>query len=120
MDQAFAGLVQDLDERGMLDDTLVINTGEFGRTPRVNKDGGRDHWPNAYSAVLAGGGVQGGIAYGQTDRQGGEVLERGVSPADLLATMWNRLGIDHTATIYDRLKRPHPISEGRVISELIS
>jgi uncharacterized protein (DUF1501 family) len=119
MDQAFAGLVQDLGERGMLDDTLVINTGEFGRTPRVNKDGGRDHWPNAYSTVLAGGGVRGGIAYGQTDRHGGEVLEKGVSPADLLATMWSRLGIDHTAQIYDRLKRPHLISDGRVVGELI-
>ncbi len=120
MDQAFAGLVADLDERGMLDDTLVINTGEFGRTPRVNKDGGRDHWPNAYSAVLAGGGIRGGIGYGETDRHGAEVLEKGVSPADLLATMWNRLGIDHSQMIYDRLKRPHLISDGRVVNDLIA
>jgi hypothetical protein len=120
MDRAFAGLVTDLDERGILDDTLVINTGEFGRTPRVNKDGGRDHWPNAYSAVLAGAGLRGGETYGQTDRHGAEVLEKGVSPADLLATMWNRLGIDHRQTIHDRLKRPHLISDGRVVSELLS
>jgi uncharacterized protein (DUF1501 family) len=120
MDKAFAGLVEDLDERGLLESTLVINTGEFGRTPRVNKDGGRDHWPNAYSAVLAGAGIRGGVAYGATDRHGAEVLEKGVSPADLLATMWNRLGIDHKQPIYDRLKRPHLISDGQVISELIA
>lgn len=118
MDKAFAGLVADLDERGMLDHTLVINTGEFGRTPRVNKDGGRDHWPNAYSAVLAGAGLRAGITYGQTDRQGAEVLEKAVSPADLLATMWNRLGIDPRQAIQDRLKRPHLISDGQVVSEL--
>lgn len=120
MDKAFAGLVADLEERGMLDDTLVINTGEFGRTPRENKDGGRDHWPNAYSAVLAGAGLRGGIVYGQTDRHGGEVLEKAVSPADLLATMWNRLGIDPQQVIHDRLKRPHLISDGRVVSELFN
>lgn len=120
MDQAFAGLVADLDERGMLESTLVINTGEFGRTPRVNKDGGRDHWPNVYSAVLAGGGIQGGITYGESDRHGAEVSEKGVSPADLLATMWEKLGIDHNQFIYDRLKRPHRISDGRVVTEVFA
>src|SRR4029079_1128546 len=67
MDQAFASLVDDLAQRGLLDSTLVINTGEFGRTPRINKDGGRDHWPNAYTSVLAGGGIHGGMVYGETD-----------------------------------------------------
>jgi hypothetical protein len=120
MEQGFAALVEDLDQRGMLPDTLVVNTGEFGRTPRVNKDGGRDHWPNAYSSVLAGGGIRAGTIYGETDRHGAEVLSRPVSPADLLATMWHQLGIDPATEVRDRLNRPHPISDGRVIRELLA
>jgi len=120
MDQAFAALVADLAERGLLDSTLVVNTGEFGRTPRINKDGGRDHWPNAYSTVLAGGGLKQGFVYGESDHHGAEVLSRPVSPADLLATMWRQLGIAPTTEIYDRLHRPHRVSDGRVVSELIA
>jgi uncharacterized protein (DUF1501 family) len=120
VDQAFAALVADLEERGLLDRTLVVNTGEFGRTPQVNKDGGRDHWPNAYSTVVAGGGLKRGLVLGETDRHGGEVLTRPVAPADLLATLWHQLGIDPTTEIYDRLKRPHRVSDGRVIRELIA
>jgi uncharacterized protein (DUF1501 family) len=120
MDQAFAALVADLAERGLLDSTLVVNTGEFGRTPRVNKDGGRDHWPNAYSTVLAGGGLKQGMVYGESDHHGAEVLSRPVSPADLLATMWHQLGIAPTTEIHDRLHRPHRVSDGRVISDLIA
>jgi hypothetical protein len=120
MDQGFAALVDDLHQRGLLSDTLVINTGEFGRTPRINKDGGRDHWPNAYTSVLAGGGVCPGTAYGETDRHGAEVLGRPVAPADLLATMWHQLGIDPATEIHDRLKRPHRISDGRVLRELLA
>jgi hypothetical protein len=120
VDQAFAALVSDLEERGLLDQTLVVNTGEFGRTPQVNKDGGRDHWPNAYSTVVAGGGLKRGLVLGATDRHGGEVLTRPVAPADLLATLWHQLGIDPATEIYDRLKRPHRVSDGRVIRELIA
>jgi hypothetical protein len=120
MDQGFAGLVEDLDERGMLGDTLVINTGEFGRTPRINKDGGRDHWPNAYTSVLAGGGTCAGAVCGETDRHGAEVLSHTVSPADLLATMWHQLGIDPATEIHDRLNRPHRISDGRVLRDLLA
>jgi hypothetical protein len=120
MDQAFAALVADLAERALLDSTLVVNTGEFGRTPRVNKDGGRDHWPNAYSTVLAGGGLKQGLIYGESDHHGAEVLSRPVSPADLLATMWHQLGISPTTEIYDRLNRPHRVSDGRVLSDLIA
>ena len=115
MDQAFAALVSDLSERGMLDDTLVINTGEFGRTPKVNKDGGRDHWPRAYSAVLAGGGVRGGQVYGSSDSQGSDVASQPVSPADLLATLWHVLGVDPDTEIRDRLNRPYPVSTGTVV-----
>ncbi len=116
----FAALVEDLHQRGLLSDTLVINTGEFARTPRLNKDGGRDHWPNAYTSVLAGGGVCAGAVYGQTDRHGAEVLGRRVAPADLLTTMWYQLAIDLTTQIQNRLKRPHPISDGRVLRELLA
>jgi len=120
VDQSFAALVADLEERGMLDRTLVVNTGEFGRTPQVNKDGGRDHWPNAYTSVVAGGGLKRGIVLGETDRHGGEVLTRPVAPADLLATLWHQLGIDPATEIHDRLNRPHRVSDGRVIRELIA
>lgn len=119
MDQAFGALVDDLEARGMLDSTLVVNTGEFGRTPRINKDGGRDHWPNAYSTVLAGGGMKRGIVYGETDRQGAEVLQSPIAPADILATLWHQLGIDPSTQIYDRLHRPHRVSEGQVLRQLL-
>ncbi|MFP6674203.1 MAG: DUF1501 domain-containing protein [Pirellulaceae bacterium] len=117
-DRAFAALIQDLNDRGLLDDTLVVNTGEFGRTPKVNNKNGRDHWPNAYSTVLAGGGIRGGLSWGQTDRQGGEVLEAAVNPCDVLATMWRQLRLDPRTEIRDRLGRPHLISNGRVLREL--
>ena len=120
VDRAFAALVADLEERGLLDQTLVVNTGEFGRTPQVNKDGGRDHWPNAYSTVVAGGGLKRGVILGETDRHGAEVLTRPVAPADFLATLWHQLGIDPATEIYDRLHRPHRVSDGRVIWELIA
>lgn len=119
MDQAFGALVEDLDSRGMLDQTLVVNTGEFGRTPRINKDGGRDHWPNAYTTVLAGGGMKRGIVYGETDRQGAEVLQSPIEPADILATLWHQLGIDPATLIYDRLHRPHRVSDGQVLRQLL-
>jgi len=120
MDKAFGALVADLGERGMLDDTLVINTGEFGRTPVINNGAGRDHWPNAYTTVLAGGGVRGGVVHGASDSKGAEVIDGAVAPADILATMWSRLGVDPRATIHDRLDRPHLVSSGRVLGELIA
>lgn len=120
MDKAFAALVSDLDERGLLDSTLVVNTGEFGRTPRVNKDGGRDHWPNAYSLALAGGGVRGGIVHGATDHHGSEVLQSPVAPADVLATLWRQLGIDPATDLRDRLNRPMRLSNGRILHELLA
>jgi uncharacterized protein (DUF1501 family) len=120
MDQAFAALVEDLAARGLLDDTLVINAGEFGRTPTVNKDGGRDHWPNAYSAVLAGGGVRGGAVHGASDRRGAEVADLPVSPADLLATLWHCLGVDPQTELRDRQGRPFTLCTGRPVSGLLA
>lgn len=119
LDRAYSALIADLDERGLLADTLVVNSGEFGRTPVMNKDGGRDHWPNVYSAVLAGGGIRGGLVHGASDNKGAEVAASAVSPADLLATMWRVLSISLSTQLYDRLNRPHALSNGRVISELL-
>lgn len=119
VDKAYSALVSDLAERGMLDDTLVVNTGEFGRTPVMNKDAGRDHWPNVYTAVLAGGGVRVGQVHGASDNKGAEVASGAVSPADILATMWRLLGISPTTQLSDLLNRPHALSNGRVLSEIL-
>lgn len=120
MDQAFSALVEDLSDRGMLDNTLVVNTGEFGRTPTINGNAGRDHWPNVYSTVLAGGGIRGGSVYGTSDSKGGEVHSNPISPADVLSTLWHQLGIDHKTELRDRLNRPMLLSEGRVIREILA
>lgn len=120
MDQAYGALIEDLDAHGLLDQTLVVNTGEFGRTPRMNNDGGRDHWPNAYSTLLAGGGLKRGLVHGETDHHGAEVLQSPVAPADVLATLWHQLGIDPATVLYDRLHRPHPVSDGKVLKSLIA
>ena len=119
MEQAFSALVADLHQRGMLEDTLVINTGEFGRTPKMNTGGGRDHWPNVYSMALAGGKIRGGQVLGASDKVGGEVADHPVSPADVLATMWDHLGIHPRTEIYDRLNRPFLLSSGKVLHELM-
>ncbi len=118
MDAAFSALVDDLAARGMLESTLVLNTGEFGRTPVINKGAGRDHWPNVYSAVLAGGGIRGGQVVGSSDTKGAEVASHPVSPADVLATMWHQLGISPTTELRDRLNRPLRLSDGRVLAEI--
>ncbi len=118
VDQAHSALVTDLADRGLLDETLVILTGEFGRTPTINKDGGRDHWPRAYSTVLAGGGVRGGQVYGSSDTRGSDVATLPVSPADLLATMWHCMGVDPGAELRDKTERPYKLCTGRVVNEL--
>ena len=115
MDRAFAALVSDLADRGLLERTLVVNTGEFGRTPTINKDAGRDHWPNVYTTVLAGGGVRGGAVHGASDAKGAEPADAPVSPADLLATLYDRLGIPPSTELRDRLDRPIQLSDGRVL-----
>ena len=119
-DQAFAALVADLSERGMLDDTLVCFVTEFGRTPRLNKFQGRDHWTNSYSMAFAGAGVRGGQVIGKTDRDGGYVLERGLTPEDYAATIYAKLGIHGERPIYTRENRPVFFSHGgRPIAELM-
>jgi uncharacterized protein (DUF1501 family) len=93
-DRAFAGLLQDLDQRGLLETTLVIALGEFGRTPRINRQAGRDHHASAWSIVLAGAGLRGGRVLGATDKTGGEVTDLPVSPADLVRSIHAILGAD--------------------------
>ena len=122
-DRAFAGLIADLDGRGMLDDTLVLLLSEHGRTPKLQNTngGGRDHWSRCYSAVLAGGGVARGRVVGKSDKIAGDVAERPVSPKDVLATAYHLLGIDSATTLTDRGGRPVPlISEGAVLTDALA
>lgn len=120
MEQAYAALVADLDERGLLETTMVVNAGEFGRTPMINNNAGRDHWPNVYSVALAGGRVKRGFVHGASDSKGSEVADAPVHPADVLATLWHHLGLPPQTTIEDRLGRPHWISDGKVIQAILS
>ena len=119
-DRGIATLIDDLDERGLLESTLVVVTGEFGRTPKINPNGGRDHWPDCYTVLFAGGGAKGGYVYGASDRIGAYPIERPVSPADLAATIYWRFGVDPHAEVRDSLDRPHRISEGTPIRELFA
>jgi hypothetical protein len=118
-DMAYSALIEDLDQRGLLDTTLVIAWGEFGRTPRVNNDAGRDHYPNVFSAALAGGPVRGGRVVGSSDAQGAFPLSNPKTPQDVLATLYQHLGIDTAQTYVDNTGRPHPVlPSGRAIEEL--
>ncbi len=113
-DQAISALVEDLHNRGMGDDVSVLAWGEFGRTPRINKDGGRDHWPNVSCALLAGGGMQTGQVIGSTDRLGGEASDRPVHFQEIFATMYHNLGINpNTTTVPDLAGRPHYLVDGQ-------
>jgi uncharacterized protein (DUF1501 family) len=98
-DRAFSSLLDDLESRGLLETTTVIAAGEFGRTPRINASGGRDHWPGVWSVALAGGGIRGGQVLGRTDRIASEPTERPVSPQELLATLYQALGLDSSRYI---------------------
>lgn len=120
-DQAIPALLKDLQDRGMLDKTLVVVTTEFGRTPRINDLAGRDHWPNAFSIVMAGGGVKGGQVVGATDNQAAEVTDRPITPPDMVATILYALGIDHRKVLHTPLGRPVPIADGgEVVHELFT
>ena len=126
-DQSFSALIEDLDQRGMLDDTLVICAGEFGRAPLVALESrfagstpGRKHWANAYSIVIAGAGVARGAVVGSTDALGGVPVGRRITPCDLAATVFSSLGIDPAAHYTDPLGRPIPITTGQPIGEVFA
>lgn len=118
-DRAFPALMQDLEDRGLLESTLVIAWGEFGRTPRVNNDAGRDHYPNVFSAALAGGPVIGGRVVGESDSRGAFPKANPKTPQDVLALMYRHLGVDPTVSYLDNTGRPHPVlPSGRPVEEL--
>src|SRR5262249_47213786 len=118
-DAAFAALLDDLAERGLLDETLVLLMGEFGRTPRFNSNGGRDHWPSCFSVVLAGGGVKGGRVHGASDKIGAYPTSSPVTPQDLIATLYHCLGVDPHRVIYDLQHRPYTLVEGTPVQALL-
>lgn len=117
-DLAYSALLEDLDARGLLDETLVVAVGEFGRTPRINPQQGREHWGMCYSALIAGGGVRGGQVHGASDKIGAFPKDSPVAPEDLLATIYHALGIAPQSEIHDREGRPFHISEGRPVTSL--
>jgi hypothetical protein len=119
-DKAYGALIEDLDERGLLESTLVVALGEFGRTPKINGNAGRDHWPDCYSVTLAGGGIRGGTVYGASDQLGAYPATDPVTPADLAATIYWRFGLDPRTEIHDRTGRPHRLADGRPIKSLFA
>jgi hypothetical protein len=112
LDRALSALLEDLVARGLLDETLVVVAGEFGRTPTINKDAGRDHWTQAYTVLWAGGGIRGGQVYGATDRHGALPVRQPITPAALAATLFHALGVDPHTEILDRQARPHALTLG--------
>jgi uncharacterized protein (DUF1501 family) len=119
-DRAFAALVGDLDERGLLGRTLVLATAEFGRTPRVNPSGGRDHWPWVYSIALAGGGAAPGVVYGASDKLAARPTSHPHDPADLAATVYHLLGVPADTVVHDQTGRPHALVLGKPIHGLLA
>lgn len=117
--QTLPTLIEDLHVRGLLDDTLVVWAGEFGRSPRINNIAGRDHWPQCYTVLMAGGGVRGGHVHGVSDRVGAYPSRDPVRPEDLSATMFHMLGVDPHAEVRDALNRPLPLSGGSVLEGLL-
>lgn len=118
LDRGVSALIDDLHTRGMLDDTLVAMFGEFGRTPKVNKEAGRDHWGRAFFAAFFGGGVTGGAVIGKTDATGSAPVTPPHSPMDLGATIYQALGVDHDVEVKDQLKRPVKLNTGKVIEAI--
>jgi hypothetical protein len=121
LDLTYSALMEDLSQRGLLDETLVVLMSEMGRTPRVNPAGGRDHWTFCYSVLLAGAGIRGGIVYGASDAQAAYVKDLPVSTADICATIYECLGIDPDMAVHDRSGRPVPVAQGgKAIREILA
>lgn len=119
MDRAYSALIEDLDTRGLLSETLVIWFGEFGRTPKFNGNGGRDHWGHVFSLALAGGGIRGGVVHGASDKNAAYPMDGRVEPRDLIATMLHCLGHAPDSELKDNLNRPIPASRGEVIRAIL-
>jgi hypothetical protein len=120
-DRAFSALVEDLDQRGLLDSTLVVMMGEMGRTPRVNPQAGRDHWSMAQTCIFAGGGIQPGQVIGATDQHASAVVSDPVGVNDILKTICHLMGIDSDKTYYSPIGRPIPVVDGgKVLTDLIA
>lgn len=118
-DQAFSALLEDLSSRGLLDETLVVCMSEFGRSPRLDSNGGRGHWGSVFSIALAGGGIRGGLVHGASDRIGASPRDGKVRPEDLSATIFHCLGVDPRSEVRDTLGRPQPLSRGDVVRALL-
>lgn len=112
LDQTYSALMEDLDARGLLDETLIVMMGEMGRTPRLNDKGGRDHWTSCYSVLLAGAGIRGGSIYGTSDSQAAYIKDRPVHIRDIVATIYHCLGIDPETLVHDQAGRPVPVAHG--------
>jgi hypothetical protein len=119
-DRAFTALIEDLDQRGLLGQTLVLATSEFGRTPRVNSSAGRDHWPWVYSVAMAGGGTAGGTVYGASDAIAAYPVAQPHDPCDLAATIYHLLGVAPDTILHDQTNRPHSLIIGRKIDGLLA
>jgi uncharacterized protein (DUF1501 family) len=121
-DQAYSALIEDLDQRGLLDDTLVTTLAEFGRTPKVNPAGGRDHWPQCFSCTFAGGGIRGGRAIGASDPIGAVPADRPAAPSEVVATIFKSLGLDLQTELPGPGGRPFPLVDfgTREIRELFA
>jgi len=115
LDQGLSALLEDLAQRGLLDETLVVCLGEFGRTPRINSNAGRDHWGHCAAVMLAGGGIRGGRTYGSSDRLAAYPREYPLDPADIQATMYHALGLQPQQEMHDQLQRPVPLSTGKPV-----
>ena len=128
LDSGLSALVSDLDERGMLDETLVVAVGEFGRSPQrgvsnsgnSNSADGRDHWPYCYTAMVAGGGVKRGMVYGKSDKTGSSPLENPVHPKNLLATIYNAVGLDPLMMQMNHLNQPRELVKGEVVTGVLA
>jgi uncharacterized protein (DUF1501 family) len=127
-DTGFSGLLTDLDNRGMLEDTLVVAVGEFGRSPQKgvstsgngNSADGRDHWPYCYTGVLAGAGIGRGVVYGKSDKTGSAPVEDPVHPTALLATIYHAFGIDPATIVYNHLNQPRELVKGEAVTKLFA
>jgi hypothetical protein len=120
LDRAFSALLDDLSTRGLLDETLVVWMGEFGRAPLIEREGGRGHWGRCYSVVLAGGGINAGMVHGRSDRRAAYPIDGAVSPQDVVTTIYHCLGIAADTELTDVLGRPYRLCQGKVIQSVLA